>query len=48
MATALREEMATRGRIKGKEAEEAMNAVITAIRQLESAGDLVLATDDEG
>lgn len=48
LATALREEMASRGRIKGKEGEEAMNAVVTAIRQLEAAGDLVLATEDDG
>jgi flagellar motor switch protein FliG len=47
MAQGLRDEMAARGKVKEKDAEEAMSAVITAIRQLEASGDLVLIKDDE-
>jgi flagellar motor switch protein FliG len=47
MAQGLREEMAARGRVKEKDAEEAMNAVVMAIRQLESAGELVLISEDD-
>ena len=47
MAQGLREEMATRGKVKEKEAEEAMNQVISAVRQLEGAGELALIKDDE-
>jgi flagellar motor switch protein FliG len=47
MAQGLREEMAARGKVKEKEAEEAQNAVITAVRQLEAAGELILIRDDE-
>lgn len=47
MAQALREEMAARGKVKEKEAEEAQNAVITAVRQLEAANELVLIREDE-
>lgn len=47
MAQGLREEMAARGKIKEKEAEDAMNAIIAAVRQLEAAGELVLIQEDE-
>ncbi len=47
MAHGLREEMAQRGKIKEKDAEEAMSATISAIRQLEGVGELVLITSDE-
>lgn len=47
MAQGLREEVAARGRVKEKEAEAAMTAVITAVRQLEAAGELALIRDDE-
>lgn len=47
MAQGLREEMATRGKVKEKDAEEAQNAVITAVRQLEAAGELVLLREDQ-
>ncbi|MEY4696258.1 MAG: hypothetical protein RIT14_686, partial [Pseudomonadota bacterium] len=47
MAQALREDIAARGPVKPKEAEEAMTAIVTAIRQLESTGDLVLQREDE-
>ena len=47
MAQGLREEMATRGKIKEKDGEEAMTAVITAVRQLEAAGELILISDED-
>ncbi len=47
MAASLREEMAERGKVKDKDAEAAMTAIIVAIRDLESAGELVLKTSDE-
>lgn len=47
LAEALREEMAARGRVKDREGEEATNAVVMAIRQLEGAGELVLKRDEE-
>jgi flagellar motor switch protein FliG len=47
LAQALREEAAGRGKVKEKEAEEAMNAIITAIRALEAAGELALISEDE-
>lgn len=40
MAQTLRDEMAERGTVKQKDAEAAMNAVVTAIRQLEGMGEL--------
>ncbi|WP_054008590.1 flagellar motor switch protein FliG [Cypionkella psychrotolerans] len=46
MAQGLREEMAARGRVKEKDAEDAMNQIITAVRQLEAAGELVLIQDE--
>lgn len=47
MAQGLREEMATRGKVKDKDAEAAMSAIVTAIRQLEAAGEIVLQRDEE-
>ncbi|NCO17298.1 MAG: flagellar motor switch protein FliG, partial [Alphaproteobacteria bacterium] len=47
LAQALREEMTERGKVKDKDAEEAMNAVVMAVRQLEGAGELVLISDEE-
>lgn len=47
MAQGLREEMAARGRVKDKEAEEAMNIVVNAIRELEASGELVLIAEEE-
>lgn len=47
MAQGLREEMATRGKVKEKDGEEAMTAVITAVRQLEAAGELILISDED-
>ena len=47
MAQGLREEMVARGKVKEKDAEDAMNQIISAVRQLESAGELVLIQDDD-
>ncbi len=47
LAQGIREEMATRGKVKEKDAEEAMTAVVSAIRQLEGAGELVLIREEE-
>lgn len=47
MAQGLREEMAARGKPRDKDAEEAMTVVVSAIRQLEAAGELVLVKDDD-
>ncbi len=46
MAQTLREEVADRGTPRPKDAEEAMATVVGAIRQLEGAGEITLATDD--
>ncbi len=47
MADQLREEMENLGTVKPREAEEAMNAVVNAIRELEAAGEILLIADDE-
>jgi flagellar motor switch protein FliG len=47
LAQGLREEMATRGRIKEKDGEEAMAAIITAIRTLEASGEVTLVQAEE-
>lgn len=47
MAQSLREEIAERGRVKDKDGEEAMTAVILAVRQLQAAGELVLVEAGE-
>ena len=47
MAQSLREEVAARGKVRDKDAEEAMAAVILAVRQLEAAGELVLIQQEE-
>lgn len=47
MAQSLREEIATRGKIKDKDAEEAMGQIVMAIRQLEGSGELALVQPDE-
>ncbi|ULB10376.1 flagellar motor switch protein FliG [Cereibacter azotoformans] len=47
LAQALREDAMARGRVKDKEAEEAMNSVVAGIRQLEVAGELVLVVEGE-
>jgi len=47
MAQGLREEMQTRGKIKEKDAEAAMNLMISAIRDLETAGEVVLIQPED-
>jgi flagellar motor switch protein FliG len=47
LAQGLREEMGTRGRVKDKDAEEAMTAIIAAIRTLETSGEITLIQPDE-
>ncbi|PZR00971.1 MAG: flagellar motor switch protein FliG [Cereibacter sphaeroides] len=47
MAQALREEMAERGQVREKDAEAAMAAVITAIRELVSSGEVTLTVGEE-
>ena len=42
MTQSLREEMATRGKVKEKDGEEAMTAIVLAIRQLEGSGEIAL------
>jgi flagellar motor switch protein FliG len=48
LAQGLREEMATRGKIKDKDAEEAMTAVINAIRTLVASGEITLIHPEDG
>jgi flagellar motor switch protein FliG len=47
LAQGLREEMAARGKVKDKDGEEAMTAIITAIRTLEAAGEVTLIQPEE-
>ncbi|OSP56270.1 flagellar motor switch protein FliG [Pseudoruegeria sp. SK021] len=47
LASQLREEIADLGKVKSKDGEEAMNAVVAAIRDMERAGELTLRTDDD-
>ena len=47
LAQGLREEMASRGKVKEKDAEEAMNAIVGAIRTLESSGEIALVQPDD-
>jgi flagellar motor switch protein FliG len=48
MTQGLREEMAARGKVKDRDGEDAMAAVISAIRQLQGAGEIVLVSEEEG
>ncbi|MCU0827337.1 MAG: flagellar motor switch protein FliG [Tabrizicola sp.] len=47
LAQGLREEMAARGKVKEKDGEEAMTAVISAIRTLETSGEITLIQEEE-
>jgi flagellar motor switch protein FliG len=47
LAQGLREEMGVRGKIKDKDAEEAMNALVNAIRTLEASGEIFLIQPEE-
>lgn len=50
MAEAMREEIQERGRVRLRDAEEAMTAVVNAVRTLEAAGEIayVTALEDDG
>ncbi len=47
MAQGLRDELLGRGKVKDKDADEAMGAVIVAIRQLEASGEITLLTPED-
>jgi len=47
MAQGLREDMAQRGKVKERDADEAMGVIVLAIRTLEASGEVVLITDEE-
>ncbi|WP_135450443.1 flagellar motor switch protein FliG [Tabrizicola caldifontis] len=47
LAQGLREEIATRGKVKEKDGEAAMTAIVAAIRALETAGDITLIREEE-
>jgi flagellar motor switch protein FliG len=47
MAQTLREDMAARGKVKEKDGEEAMAIVVTAVRELEASGEIVLVQDED-
>lgn len=47
MAQTIREDMAARGKVKEKDAEEAMTTVVNTIRQLEGAGEIVMNRDED-
>lgn len=47
MAQSLREEMASKGKVREKDAEAAHNAVVEAVRNLEAQGEIKLVIEDE-
>lgn len=47
LAQGLREEMGARGKVKEKEAEEAMTAIVAAIRTLEATGEITLILPED-
>lgn len=47
MAANIRDEMANLGKVKDKDAEEAMSAVVAQIREMEAAGEIFLIAGDE-
>jgi flagellar motor switch protein FliG len=47
LAQGLREEMAARGKVKEKDGEEAMTAIIAAVRTLETSGEITLIQEEE-
>jgi flagellar motor switch protein FliG len=47
MAQSLREESAARGKVKEKDAEDAMSSVISAVRALESSGEIQLVQEED-
>lgn len=47
MGQALREEMAERGKVKPKDAEDAQTAVVEAVRAMQTAGEITLIVEEE-
>ena len=47
MAEGLREEIAEKGKVKEKEGEEAMSAVVVEIRRLEAEGEILLLSPED-
>jgi len=47
LAQGLREEMAARGKVKDKDGEAAMTAIISAIRTLEASGEITLIREED-
>ncbi|WP_375172756.1 flagellar motor switch protein FliG [Pseudooceanicola sp.] len=47
LADSIRDEVADLGKVKPKDAEAAMNAVVAAIREMEAAGELLLIAGEE-
>lgn len=47
MADAIREEVKDAGKVKAKDAETAMTEIVTVVRQMESAGELLLIAAEE-
>lgn len=47
MADAIREEVKDAGKVKPKDAEAAMSAIVTAVRQMEASGELLLIAGEE-
>ncbi|MDF0597513.1 flagellar motor switch protein FliG [Psychromarinibacter halotolerans] len=47
LAQQMRDEMEALGTVKAKEGEEAMSAVVTAIREMEAKGEIILVAEDE-
>lgn len=47
MAQGIREEVAARGKVKEKDAEEAMNLIVSAVRTLEASGELVMIQPED-
>ncbi len=47
LAQQMRDEMEALGTVKAKDGEEAMSAVVTAIREMEAKGEIILVAEDE-
>lgn len=47
LAQGVREEMAARGKVKEKDGEDSMSAIVTTVRQLEGAGELVMIREED-
>ena len=47
MSQGLREEIEARGRVKEKDAEDTMSAIVLAIRQMEATGEIILIKQDD-